>query len=219
MSLHDVDKNHSKRMNPKPNSVDEIQQRMAHGTTQNQNSQEVALDDGLKFKERQILAVQDGFEKAIFGFYGDAGKFGLKVAQDGVNVTEATNDQLVFNSEQNTFKIIDSGSTSLDSTNVSNNSSGTRTASIDITSLGLSMAPVVVAYAQFGSGQSPWVQIDLDQFSQSVSAITLSAFEERTQGVTNTTITFTARYYNSSGVTQATTAYTIKYYILQETIA
>lgn len=32
MALHDVDKNHFKRVTPKPNAADDVQQRMAHNT-------------------------------------------------------------------------------------------------------------------------------------------------------------------------------------------
>lgn len=73
-------------------------------------------------KERQIIAVQDGFNKAIFGFYGDANKFGFKVAQDGFDVLTATDDQLIFNSEQNMFKIakVVTGTYSLTGTDITN---------------------------------------------------------------------------------------------------
>lgn len=106
MALHDVSKSDDGRKVPRPNANDDIHQRYAHGTVQNQNSQEDPQADGLKFLERQIIAKQGGFNKAAFGFYGAANKFGLKVADDGVDVLTATDDQLIFNSEQNVFKIL-----------------------------------------------------------------------------------------------------------------
>lgn len=122
MSLHDIDKTHGRRLNPSPNSNDKVADRLAAGTTQNHNAGEEALSDGLKMKERQIIAVQDGFNKAIFGFYGDANKFGFKVAQDGFDVLTATDDQLIFNSEQNMFKIakVVTGTYSLTGTDITN---------------------------------------------------------------------------------------------------
>jgi len=109
MSLHDVDKTNSNRITSALNSADDVQQRMAQGTTAIQNSSDPDEVDGLQFKERQVLAVQDGVNKAIIGFYGEANKFGLKVAEDGVDVLTATDDQLVFNSERNVFKILKVG--------------------------------------------------------------------------------------------------------------
>ena len=104
--MHDIDKTHEQRLNPSPNSNDEVSTRLAHGTTQNHNSKELATDNGLKFKERQIIAKQDGFNKAAFGFYSSSNKFGLKVAKEGVDVLTAADIDLVFNSEQNVFKIV-----------------------------------------------------------------------------------------------------------------
>lgn len=111
--MHDIDKSNDNRGIPKPNANDQKSEYLAQGTNQAQNHGAVDVADGLKIKERQILAVQDGFEKAAFGFYGDAGKFGLKVAKDGFNATTASSDELIFNSEQNTFKIVDKGTISL----------------------------------------------------------------------------------------------------------
>lgn len=113
MSLFDISKDDPMRSIPAPNTNDSVTNRLAHGTTQNQNSGEIAEDDGLKFLERQIIAKQDGFNKAAFGFYGDANKFGLKVAQDGFDVLTASDSQLIFNSEQNSFKILSYGGGSI----------------------------------------------------------------------------------------------------------
>ena len=110
MALHDIDKSHTRRLNPTPNSNDRVSDRQAHGTTQNHNAGEEATADGLKFQERQIIAKQDGYNKAAFGFFGLANKFGLKVAKENVDVLEATDEDLIFNSEQNSFKIVKTGS-------------------------------------------------------------------------------------------------------------
>lgn len=106
MSLHDIDKNSSNRITPILNAADSVTERKAHGTTAIQNSSDPTETDGLKFLERQIIAVQDGENKAAMGFYGSANKFGLKVAQNGIDVLTATDDQLIFNSENNVFKIV-----------------------------------------------------------------------------------------------------------------
>lgn len=106
VSLHDIDKTNSNRITPILNSADDVSQRMAQGTNGVQNTNDLDEVDGLQFRERQIVAVQDGENKAAFGFYGAANKFGLKVAQDGFDVLTAADDELIFNSEQNTFKIV-----------------------------------------------------------------------------------------------------------------
>ena len=109
MGLHDIDKQTGGRVAPQPNTNDDVQQRMAQGTSGVQNTSDLDEVDGLQFRERQIIAVQDGENKAAFGFYGSANKFGLKVAEDGVDVLTAANDELIFNSEFNTFKIVSTG--------------------------------------------------------------------------------------------------------------
>lgn len=108
MALHDVDKQQHNRSIPRPNSTDEQYQRMAHGTNQIQNSIETARADGLKFYERQIVAKNNGANKAVLGFLDATGKFGFRVAQDNIDVFGATDDQLIFNSDNNLFKIVKS---------------------------------------------------------------------------------------------------------------
>jgi hypothetical protein len=113
MSIHDIDKQTGGRVAPQPNTNDDVQQRMAQGTNQVQNSVEGEDDRGLRTLERQILAVQDGTNKAVMGFYGEDNKFGLKVAKDGYDVLTAKPSDLIFNSENNVFKIVASGEASV----------------------------------------------------------------------------------------------------------
>jgi hypothetical protein len=109
MGLHDIDKQTGGRIAPQPNTNDSVQQRMAQGTNQVQNSSDETETDGLQFKERQILAVQDGENKAVFGFIDQANRFGLKVAADGVDVLTADAEDLLFDSERNAFVIVGQG--------------------------------------------------------------------------------------------------------------
>lgn len=72
---------------------------------------------------------------------GADGFYGLKVSQEGYDVFTASNDQLVFNSDNNTFKIVAQGEVTLTVPN---------TANIDTTSSvahGLSHRPAVIMYA------------------------------------------------------------------------
>lgn len=140
MSIHDIDKQTGGRVAPQPNTSDDVLQRMAQGTNQIQNAGEED-DSGLRTLERQILAVQDGTNKAIMGFYGEANKFGFKVAEDGVDVLTASDDQLIFNSENNVFKIVSSNSFSVGGTSMSSGSTTTTTVPH-----GLGYIPVIHIY-------------------------------------------------------------------------
>jgi hypothetical protein len=140
MSLHDISKDHAERLEPKPNHNDINKAPRAHGTTQNHNAGEEATADGLKFKERQILANQDGNVKAAFGFFGTANKFGLKVAKAGYDADTAADTQLIFNSEQNTFKIVATGTITVAGTG------GATTTNWSSISHGLPFAPIAVGF-------------------------------------------------------------------------
>lgn len=107
MSLFSINKANDNRKNPRPNENDQVLNRLAHGTTQFHNKTESDATTGsLSVLERQILAKQDGTNKAIFGFLDINNRFGIKVAPDGTDVLTATDNQLIFNSEQNVPKFI-----------------------------------------------------------------------------------------------------------------
>ena len=134
MSLHDIDKNNSNRITPLLNSADDVQQRMAQGTTQIQNSSDPTETDGLRFLERQINIHAGGVDRVKYGFQTD-GSLGLsfsdgsnqrmiigpdstdtpviKISQAGSDASTASDDNLIFNSNYNMFKIIRSGTATL----------------------------------------------------------------------------------------------------------
>lgn len=208
MSLFDVDKksDNGQRLNPAPNSNDEMADRLAHGTTQNHNAGEEAQADGLKLKERQILAVQDGFNKAVFGFYGDANKFGLKVAKDGFDVLTAVNADLVFNSEQNVFKIVQTGTITV------TKPAGVYTGDATVTH-NLGFTPSVMAFSGENGG------VPLPDFSIFTSGTDGGKIWRLVciSSVTTTAVTFS---YDTPSIGFGTTGpltVDIKYYLLQET--
>jgi len=214
MSLHDVDKTSSNRITSILNSADDVQQRMAQGTSQVQNAGEEE-SDGLRTLERQIMAVQDGTNKAVFGFYGTANKFGFKVAEDGVDVLTASDDQLLFNSEQNVFKIVKIGTSATPSATVSKagtNQYGVATNSTTIAH-GLGYIPAVIAYAYDNSASTyvllPW---------SSQNGVSTNSFTTVTYGIavddTNVYLSTNLFTYNAS-VTES--GWNVKYYLLQET--
>lgn len=199
MSLHDVDKTNSNRITSILNSADDVQQRMAQGTSQVQNAGEEE-SDGLRTLERQIMAVQDGTNKAVFGFYGTANKFGFKVAEDGVDVLTASDDQLLFNSEQNVFKIVKTGTVSVDAV-----SPGSSTYTTVTHNLGY--VPAAVAYA------------DVDGIYAALPYTTINTSTGTVAGsiqyiITSSTIVF---FSTSSSVGVGFTELDIRYYLLRET--
>lgn len=203
ISLHDIDKNNGGRIVPTPNSNDDVMQRMAQGTGQVQNSGEEETD-GLRFQERQILAVQDGVNKAAFGFYGAANKFGFKVAEDGTDVLEADDDQLIFNSEQNVFKI-----KSTDTVILSAPAAGS--AYSTYIEHGLSYVPVVFVYTKQPNDTTftPTPNISF------TGAGTL--YQRADVFLSTTRLTFQVENSASVGGSDLGT-WTFKYYILQETV-
>ena len=63
----------------------------------------------------QIFKDDTGTRRVLLGKGAD-GFYGLKVSQEGVDVFSAANDDLVFNSDQNVFKIVSSGTSIIDAT-------------------------------------------------------------------------------------------------------
>lgn len=204
MSLHDIDKSHGRRLNPTPNTNDKMSERPAHGTTQNHNAGEEATADGLKFLERQIVAKQDGYNKAAFGFFGEANRFGLKVAQDGEDVLTADDANLIFNSQQNTFKIAQSGT--IDVTGTLNQ--GT----FATVNHNLGYVPMVIASAH--SPNFPGTNAAMLPYIETPYSSTYYVVAQ----IANTTSTYVSFgvYLGTSPSGHAGT-WTIKYYLLQET--
>ena len=220
MSLHDVDKDGINRNNPTPNADDNILDRLAHGTTQNQNSIEEAEADGLKFLERQVIAKQDGVNKAVFGFLDSSNKFGLKVAPDGLDVLTASDDELIFNSEQNVFKIVDTGTTTISVPDPFN----TGTTLTETIPHGLGYKPITIVHVQIPPGSGSYI---LDELTPTPAMLITDA---GTQGRIST-IAFSSvdndnlylKIKNTIGTNLSSPPFgqdwTFRWYILQETAA
>lgn len=133
MSLHDVNKHQLDRSDPQPNHTDRLNDGSikAHQTTSTTYKTDAsATNVRVQQQNSRILAVDsNSIPVADFGLQGD-GTIGLKVAKAGVDVTTATNAQLIFNSSQDIFKIANTvtGTLTLTFTTQSSGSSGTFTA-------------------------------------------------------------------------------------------
>lgn len=219
MSLHDIDKNNSSRITPILNSADDVAQRMAQGTAQVQNSVEGEDDRGLRTLERQILAVQDGTNKAVMGFYGVDNKFGFKVAEDGVDVLTATDDQLIFNSEQNVFKII--STLTINIPNLPASSPGATSSDTQVIDTGIPTSEplAIVGYHTYavsdGYNPMPRLAVQLDSSATPQSGgirLHYAVYSSVTSG--SLVITSAATNYST---TTASGASSVKVFIMQET--
>lgn len=85
------------------------------GKEQNQSlGGEVLLDQALGF----LRISKASLPKAQFGYFPDGDVY-LKVAKDGIDVTIATDEELIFNSSQNNLKFVLSDTVTLPGYNVS----------------------------------------------------------------------------------------------------
>ena len=209
MSLFDISKDDQFRSLPRPNANDLIQNRLAHGTTQNHQAGEEVSPDGLKFRERQLLAQQDGDNKAVFGFLESTNKFGLKVAKAGYDVLTATDSQLIFNSEQNVFKIVQTGTTSV-TVPAGYSDSVPYTASV---AHGLGVAPAILAYVQSTSAAIGGAQ------GSPLPVIVNTSFPFAYAGLVDCSVTTTTVVFTVAGTVagQLNGIWTFRYYLLQET--
>lgn len=154
MTLFDVDKTSADRGTPDPNRPDQLLSDSVknHGTlsvnpvtnatpskvTVRTKNNQVAINDGNQdiaiFGQQADGSINlkyfdaNGIGLAQFGKFAD-GTIALKVAKSGIEVSSATNDQLIFNSSQDVFKIVGKYTASFSFTT----SAGETTASATIT--------------------------------------------------------------------------------------
>lgn len=140
-----------------------------------------------------------GLGIAQFGQFPN-GSVALKVAKSGHDVSTATDDNLIFNSNQDIFKIVGSGSAVIPA-------SGTSTSTTSI-SHGLGYIPAYLGYVFF-SLSSSYNLLPALSINDTTGAI-ISFYEGWTDA---TTINF--RVHVPGGTVSSTTS--VKYYLLQET--
>lgn len=111
--------------------------------TINQNMQKIAAEDTIK-----IWKDNNGVPQVLLGREGQGENPKFKVAQNGIDVTQATDDQLIMSSDFNMFKIFMSGEEELITSGAS-----PRVATFDITH-NLGYSPVIVGSVQLSTGLS-----------------------------------------------------------------
>lgn len=143
MTLVNVDKDTNDRVNPTVNAPDVQMNPMGHATSSiSPRAQGTQGAGKVVTKDSKIIA-NDGLNNiGLFGF-DDAGNMVVKVAKPGFDANSATDDQLIFNSGQDVFKIVEKGSSSIPSFTV-----GTGQTRVSLVTIphGLSFTPIVDLY-------------------------------------------------------------------------
>lgn len=178
-------------------------------------SSKVRLEEG----KGRLVAFNGQNNVGLFG-YDDAGDIVVKVAKPGFDANSATDDQLIFNSNQNILKIITSNIVTIPAKNVSAGSFATDFITIPH---GLPEPPLVQSSARVtmffldsslnvydisGYTPLPYVATYPPQQIRDYSILT---------SVDEDNIYFGAFYSTEAGFSYNFPAIPIKYYILQET--
>lgn len=91
------------------NTLDNLVQPIAPGTTSVSNKIDGAAPQGKLITKNAQIVVNDGTtDRVTMGQRAD-GTYGIKVSKSGYDSTTGTNDQMVMNSDFNQFKIVGSG--------------------------------------------------------------------------------------------------------------
>lgn len=169
-----------------------------------------------EFKSKEVTQIfkdDTGTRRVLLG-KGKDGFYGLKVSDPGVDVYEASDDQLVFNSDQNVFKIVASGTLVIAEYTATTGASQYASNSASQTvAHGLGYAPAVLAFVQIGPTyvSTPYTftaGVGTGQFALSTIAVAVDT--------TNVEATSTTLAFNKTGG-HTVSSVTIKYYLLQET--
>lgn len=236
--LHDIDKSgDTNRLNPTPNQNDQQIDRLAHGTTQNQNSGEEATADGLKFQERKIITKVDGTDKMVYGFQSD-GSYGLtfsdgsnqrlligpdsthadviKISKPGYDASTAADANLIFNSGQNLFKILEVKTATVAALTQGAGSGGsTDSGYIDIQGYAANLTVLAIATEVTGTVRNPNFVWYGSKLLTPGAQDAWATYDYSWDGSGNPRYTRSISNLSASPVTD--NGYTIKIYILQET--
>lgn len=226
IAVHDVDTSSDGRVSPMPMLHDVSSTRKADGTQG--VTQKIDTDTGayVSTKDAQIVVNNGTNDVITIGRQSQDQSFGMltndgtnnrmlidtngqiKISQPGYDVRTAVDSQLIFNSDNNLFKVVLSGTTSL----VYDGSVNT----YKTIPHGQSTIPIVLAYVQlpstatnFSPMQSQYVPMPFYQLRTGLPAV------QCVQSVDSTNIYLRVHDIYSSPSTPET--YNFRYYVLQET--
>jgi hypothetical protein len=177
----------------------------ANNTTINNLIRQVNNEETTK-----IIKDATGVRRVLIGS-GANGFEGIKVSKTGIDVYTAANTDLIFNSEQNIFKI-----TSTNTTTITVTGAATGNVSSPLITHNLGYIPVIIAFVTVppglfgvaGSTPTPWT-------SYTAGASSTLAFICDFLDITTTTLQFYAQW----AIVGFAGVWTIKYYILQESFS
>jgi hypothetical protein len=162
----------------------------------------------------QIFKDDTGTRRVLLGKGADD-FYGLKVSQSGVDVYAAGDADLVFNSNQNVFKIVASGTAIMPAAAITASPFWSQTSQVSVTH-SLGYAPVILAFYDSGTTYEPFVTgTQLAVTGISGSNITISSLRQTTVTSTTTSANFQITYIDTGG--NSYNSFNIKYYLLQET--
>ncbi len=158
------------------------------------------------------LIVSDGINNiGLFG-YDSVGNIVVKIAKSGYNADTATNDQLVFNSAQNIFKIV-----KIMNLNVLKAANSSDSGLVSAAH-GLSFIPAIIAYASYGIGYQsmPISTPETSATGVGLNVLSSAVYVDSTNIYGETLTPNTGTVHSFYG---ATVNLDIKVYLMQETAA
>ena len=162
----------------------------------------------------KIVKDEDGVDRIILGRNPD-GSYGLRVSQPGKDVNTAEGSDLIFNSNQNIFKIVKVGNGEAPA--IHTYETGTNTYQGIDTNLyphGLDYAPAIIAYVEDGGGEFVALPYTTTYALGPGGGIGVSTFTASADA-TNVSLVHNVVEYGDSGEGDIP-AVNIKYYLLQE---
>ena len=180
-----------------------------------------SLDGRIQYNNQggQIFVTNSGTTPlALMGNFANgttASGTGFKVAKPGYDVRTASDANLIFNSNYNTFKIISSGTLSLPSHTLSTFTTNTYTGTALSATINhnIGFVPAVIAYISFGV-LMPYTSVSSGGTGGGILVTSYSIVLDST-GIAAQAYTTAYGGYNFNG--QVISGQTIKYYLLQET--
>ena len=213
MAIYDVDKNNDSRSTPLPNASDAHLQRISDGTVGITNKLDGSSGAYTSTKNAAIKVNDGTYNRVLVGLLPD-GTYGLKVSQLNYDVTTATDDNLIFNSNQNSFKIVKilTGTIPATSVSIGAGASGSDFKFITIPH-GLSYIPAILAFMYDGFNMTPLPYTNNGTTTQGLVTLNYSATADATNVYVNAKTTI---YSTLASNTSSATA-GVKIYVLQET--
>lgn len=219
MSIIDTDKVSGNRSTPSLNSNDGTSERKAHNTYGNTLRRAgSAVKQFMRFAQGVIEAFDANNDRSFFMGYEPeiSERPVIRISKEGFDAKTTSNENLIFNSEQNVFKIAKSGTATLAALTI-NTGGASWGASAGSNALviphGLGYVPAILAYWDTGGEYSSLpVTRNIQASGSSFLMYSILAFVD----ATNITLSSELTGYN---VNTSFGSVNIKYYLLQESAA